>query len=97
VGVEVETEQVPIYPETRAICDALGLDPWGLIASGSLLLSIPAEDVRAVLNALAAGGVEGSVIGRVTEAGSGVIRREAGRTSALPRPARDELTRVFER
>ena len=50
VGVEVEAEAVPFYPETLAICAALGLDPWGVIASGSLLLSVPAEEAAAIVN-----------------------------------------------
>jgi hydrogenase maturation factor len=96
VGVEVEAEAVPVYPETHAICAALGLDPWGVIASGSLLLSVSGEEATAILNGLASAGVEATVIGRVTDRGRGVVRREGGRSAPLPRPARDEIARVFE-
>jgi hydrogenase maturation factor len=96
VGVEVEAEAVPFYPETLAICAALGLDPWGVIASGSLLLAVPLEEATAILGGLESAGVEAAVIGRVTERARGVVRLEGGRAAPLPRPARDEIARVFE-
>jgi len=38
-GLEVRQDAVPVYPETRRACEAFGLDPWGLIASGALLIA----------------------------------------------------------
>ena len=40
-GVEIDAEAVPILAETRAVADALGIDPLGMLASGSLLIATP--------------------------------------------------------
>jgi hydrogenase maturation factor len=96
VGIEIDAPDVPVYAETQRLCDAFGLDPWGVIASGSLLLAVPDEDAPAVLTGIAAAGIEAHRIGRVTQAGRGVVARDASGPRPLPRPARDELARVFE-
>ena len=51
-GLEVDEEAVRVLPETQAVCRALGLDPLGLLASGSLLASAAPERAEAVLAAL---------------------------------------------
>ena len=53
VGLMLDMEAIPILPECREICDALGLDPLGLIASGSLLAALPPDDVPSLIQALA--------------------------------------------
>jgi hydrogenase maturation factor len=96
VGIEIDGPAVPVYPETRALCDALGLDPWGAIASGSLLLAVPERDAASVLAALAAAGIEAGAVGRVVEAAGGVRLRDASGLRPLPRFERDEVARTFE-
>ena len=36
--IRIETDRIPVYPETEKICGLLKLDPLGLIGSGSLLI-----------------------------------------------------------
>jgi hydrogenase maturation factor len=93
VGLEIDLQAVPVYAETRALCEVYGLDPWGVIASGSLLLTLDPPDARPVCAALDEAGIEASVIGRVLPPASGV-RTSAGQ--ALPSFARDEIARLFE-
>jgi hydrogenase maturation factor len=38
-GVLLEADAVPVLPETQAVCQALGLDPLRLLASGALLIA----------------------------------------------------------
>src|SRR5215211_3368838 len=47
-GVEIDAEAVPILAETRAVADALGIDPLGMLASGSLLIATRAEGAPGV-------------------------------------------------
>jgi hydrogenase maturation factor len=96
VGIEVDATSVPVYPETRVLCEALGLDPWGAIASGSLLLAVEETAADAVLAAIRADGVQARVVGRVTEAERGVSVNDAGGARPLPRFDRDEIARAFE-
>ncbi len=95
VGAVVEAEALPFYAETRAICEVLGLDPLGLIASGSLLAAVEAEAAEAVLTALHAAGIEATCIGTVTAEADLLLRERDGRLRPFPRFARDEIARLF--
>jgi hydrogenase maturation factor len=94
-GIVVDLARVPVFPETQVLCDALGLDAFGLIASGALLISAaPEESGRMVQNLLEAG-IRASVIGRVVE-GPPVVRvTTATGLAPLRMFERDELARVF--
>ncbi len=95
VGLRVEWERVSVLPETRAVCAALGLEPLGLLASGSLLAAVAPNDEAAALGALAAAGVPAAVIGTVTPAAEGLTLVRDGRAEPLPAFARDELARYL--
>ncbi len=95
VGVLVEEEAIPILPECSEICGALGLDPLGLIASGSLLIAVAPEDVGKVSDALDREGIPASEIGRITEPGDGLKMRSGGTVRDLPMFSRDEIARWF--
>lgn len=95
VGLTVEAERIPILPECRAICDALSLDPLGLIASGALLATLPAADAERLVDALGREGIPAAVIGRVTPASDGLRLVSEGVASGLPVFGRDELARFF--
>ena len=56
----------------HAICDALSLDPLGLIASGALLATLPPQDAEHLIAALSQEGIPASVIGAVTPASEGL-------------------------
>lgn len=96
-GIEVDADAVRVLPETRAVCRALGLDPLGLLASGSLLAAAAPERADAVLHALEAEGIAATVIGRVTEASGGLRLRSADGVRELPWFPRDELARYMDR
>ena len=94
-GLEVDAAAVRVLPETQAVCRALGLDPLGLLASGSLLASAAPERAEAVLAALHFEGVDAAVIGRVTEASAGLRLRSSDGVRELPSFPRDELARYM--
>jgi len=96
LGLRVEGEAVPVYPETQALCAHYGLDPWGLLASGSLLIAAPPEDAPAIREALIAAGRPAALIGELRPPEEGRwIEREGRRVPLQPFP-RDELARLFE-
>jgi hydrogenase expression/formation protein HypE len=92
LGVEIDLDRVPVFEETAAVCDHLGLDPLGLIASGSLLVVVSARDARKVAGAIQAQGIECTDIGRIVGRGLWGIRR--GKRRRLPRLKADEITRL---
>ncbi len=95
VGAEIDAARVGVYPETHAICEAFGLDPWGVIASGSLLLAVAETAVEDLLASLRSAGIEASVVGRVVEAAYGVRVTDASGLRSLRTFDRDEVARVL--
>ena len=96
LGLVAEAESVPLLPECAAICDALELDPLGLLGSGALVATMPARDVPAALRALDRVGISGWEIGQMMQSSEGLwlIDRNGERT--LPEFRRDELARYLE-
>ena len=58
-GILVHRDRVRVSAGTQRICDLLGADPLGLIASGSLLVCCDPEEAPALLAALAGAGIAG--------------------------------------
>ena len=95
VGLLIDMEAIPVLPECREICDALGLDPFGLIASGSLLAAVPRSGVPNLVRALSREGISATEIGTITEAADGLKVRCGDDVRDLPTFPRDELARWF--
>jgi hydrogenase expression/formation protein HypE len=95
-GLVVDEAAIPILPETQALCAQLGLDPLGLIASGTLLLAVAPEDAAPILNALEKADIAATRIGVVTEREPGVVLQNSTGERPLPRFERDEIARLFE-
>ena len=93
----VDRDAVPVRPETRACCDALGVDPLKSFGSGALLAAVPPERVDDALDALGAAGIDGAEIGTVEAAGdeaaAGAVRLG---DETLTEPPRDELYPLWE-
>lgn len=91
VGYEVDLAAAPVLPVTRAVCAALGLDPYRLISSGALLVACP--DGPAMVAGLERAGVPAALIGRVTASGRWLVAPD-GRRPAEP-VLQDELFRLL--
>ncbi|MBI4312712.1 MAG: hypothetical protein HY681_13155, partial [Chloroflexi bacterium] len=94
-GLEVEAGAIHVLPETQTVCRALGLDLLGLLASGSLLLTLPVVESARLVDALARMDVTSAVIGRVTPKERGVMLATAEGIRDMPQFARDELARYL--
>ena len=94
-GIVVDLAQVPLLPVTREFCDALGLDPMGLIASGALLVAAAPEESDRMVRHLQGAGISASVIGRMVEGPPEVRVTSASGLVPLRTFERDELARVF--
>ena len=77
----------------RRVCAAFGLNPLATIASGALLIAAAAEDAPAIRAALESEGIACSEIGRVTDGPAGVWQADG---EVFPRPARDDIAKVYE-
>ncbi len=97
VGLRVRRAAIPVLTECRILCDALGLDPLGVIASGALLVTCPTGESERLLEAWAACGIAGSRIGEVTAEELGCRLVGEGGEEKLPQFPRDEVARLLER
>ena len=93
--IRVDMDRIPILPETRKLTDLLGLDPLGLIGSGSLLITCAAAAVDGLAAAIRSAGVGVAVIGEVLAAGEGIEALCGGRSVPWPCFEVDEITRLF--
>ncbi|MDI3340669.1 MAG: AIR synthase related protein [Sphaerobacter sp.] len=95
LGLAVNGDAIPVYPETRALCDALDVDPLGLIASGALLAVVAPEAEAAALAALRESGIPAAAIGRMVADPDHVTLTTGGAERPLPTFAVDEIARLF--
>ena len=96
IGLAVYEEKIPIYEETKIVCDALNIDPLKTISSGSLIISARSEKAEEIVGALKVKGIKAAVIGKTVDKreGSYVFRRD-GTKLDLSKPVKEELWRVL--
>ncbi len=98
LGIALEEGSVPLLPETEETCNALGLDPLGLLGSGALLIVLPAPNAPSLLHDLERVGIDAWEIGQMLPPEEGrVLFSRSGDEVTLPVFARDELARYFAR
>ncbi len=95
LGLRVFQDRIPILPESRTICAALGVDPLRLIASGALLIGAAAADAPRIAAALEAQGIPVATVAEVRPAGEGRVIEHHGESTPLTPADRDEIARVF--
>lgn len=95
LGLAIEESSVPILSECQEVCEALGLDPLGLLASGALLITLPTADIPGLLTSLEGEGINGFEIGTMIEAAEGLQMVEFHGETPLPEFSRDELARYM--
>lgn len=95
LGIQVERDAIPILAETQAVCDALAIDPLGLIASGALLAVIAPDQLADALEALDEAGVPAAEIGHLTEDRTTRSLVTPDGDQRLPLFAVDEIARYF--
>ncbi len=96
LGIVAYEERIPIYEETKAVCDALNIDPLKTISSGSLIISAHPKKAEKIVSALKEKGIQASVIGKTVDKseGSYVFRRD-GTKLDLSKPVKEELWRAL--
>jgi hydrogenase maturation factor len=95
--LRVYPDRIPILAETRRVCDLLGVDPLGVIGSGSLLITCRAGHSQDLATRLIEQGIPTAFIGEVLESGVGIaaMRSDGGHTP-WPHFEVDEIARLFE-
>jgi hydrogenase maturation factor len=95
--LRVDLDRIPVFPETRAFCRLLDVNPLGLIGSGSLLICCRPAHAGRLEADLRRAGIQVTCIGEVAEKGAGVQGFKHGRPARWPRFEVDEIARLFQR
>jgi len=92
-GIQIRVDEAAVlwFEPGRAVCSALGADPWGALASGALLAAFAPDRAAGACRLLEDRGIPARTIGRAAS-GSGVLLSDH---SPLPIFAHDEVARVL--
>jgi len=94
--IEVDLERVFIYKESRFLCREYGINPFGVIASGALLLTISPLDYSGIESTFRKASIPIQVIGRVKKGPARVLEiNQKGRKELKPL-SRDEILKIYE-
>jgi hydrogenase maturation factor len=91
VALRIDEAALLWFEPATSVCRALGADPLGTLASGTLLATFPPDRAEASLRRLAQAGFQARELGRA-EAGRGALLSRGG---AFPRFERDEVARLL--
>jgi hydrogenase maturation factor len=97
VGVEIVESNIKIAPETKAVCEALNVNPLKVMGSGALLIVIEREKEDKLLSSLSEIDVEASVIGVIKYPEEGrILVRPDGSREEIEAVDQDEVYRILE-
>ena len=94
--IKIDMDTIPVFRETRKFCRLLGIDPLGLIGSGSLLICCRRTGCDSLISAIHEAGIDVSCIGEVLDAGPGVTAVKNSQPVTWPQFEVDEITRLFK-
>jgi len=92
----IDPQAIFVPQISSKICDAFKIDPLRTIASGSLLLTTPPEQVNLIIQALEKEGIACADIGCLEAGQAQIIQTTPKGRQVLHRPERDEVARIFE-
>ena len=95
VGLAIDKNRIPIFPATEKFCDYFHIDPFGVIASGALLIVTTAVDADSVAGALQKNKISAEIIGEVISPENGVLLLNGNQSEPFPKFDRDEITKIL--
>lgn len=93
VGLVADLKRIPVRQETIEVCEYFDLNPYELLAGGSLL--IVTSNGGELVQALEEAGVPAAVIGRTTQGNDRIIRR--GEESRFLEPANGDQIHIYKK
>ena len=93
--IRVDMDRIPVFPQTQKMCRLLGIDPMGLIGSGSLLICSRKNETETLMDRIRDAGIDIARIGEVMEAGRGVEAVSKTGPAVWPSFEVDEITRLY--
>jgi len=93
--IKIDMDTIPVFRETRKFCRLLGIDPLGLIGSGSLLICCRQTGCDSLISAIHEAGIDVTCIGEVLDDGPGIAAVKNSQPVTWPQFEVDEITRLF--
>ncbi len=95
LGCDIDNDSLPVHEVTKKICKHFKLDPYKLISSGCMLITVNESRTSGLMDILAESNVSASVIGKMTA--EKTVRLKLGDKSTLVDPPEaDELYKVVD-
>ena len=95
VGLHIEENNIYILPECLEICLKTGINPFGMIASGSLLCTVKPESSKKLIDNLYLSGSFGYKIGKIMPKEYGLMLSTKNGIKQMPVFKRDEIARYL--
>lgn len=96
LGIRVRMDAIQTDPVTEKMCGLLGVDPLGLIGSGSLLIACEKQHADGLVKTIRKAGIHAACIGKALETRDGIEAVKDGQPVSWPRFDRDEIARLFQ-
>lgn len=97
-GIRIFEETIPVRGEVRGACEMLGYDPLYIANEGKIVVIVPGDEARAVLEAMQKNehGADSAIIGEVVSehAGLVILETEIGGSRILDMPGGELLPRI---
>ncbi len=97
VGMRIERSRIPVRPEVLAVCEHTRMDPYTSISEGTLICTVGPSRANAFVEALAEEGIDGAIVGEVTDAAQGTVLVTDGGEEPLEHPGLDPFWESFGR
>lgn len=96
VALEIDGDAIPVYEESRILCEAFHLDPMGVIASGALLITASPTEAEKISKKALEIDLPMTEIGWVKSHGlPSVTMITSGGSEPVPYFDRDEIAKIF--
>ena len=95
LGLSIDMDAVPVYPETQKICAILNINPLGLISSGCLLIACKPQSAEELIARLTQADIKATAIATFTKEHPGTaVPLKAGQS--WPVFEVDEIARIAQ-
>ena len=94
-GMIIYYEKIPMLSECLMLCKKYNINPLGLIASGSLLITVSRGNAEKLINIYNKHKILYSIIGKMMPEKHGIKLIKSGKQEKLPEFKRDEITKIF--
>lgn len=95
-GALIYESEVPIFEETLILSKEYGIDPLGLITSGTLLIVLPKDSAEKLIGLYRSNGINASIIGEIKPRDFGIKILSQNGLKDLIAKEDDEIIKIFK-